>query len=186
VVTSIRPAGSAPEGFTGRLATIFRAANRSQPRDLLFPRPLSSSDSCPCLPLSGVEGHIFGPMAKTYAYGPGGRPAGDLHNFASSVRPAVAGPYPGDRDARRPVAASALHGRCLSSRWANRVVTLSGAALLLALAIVAGRSLGLEFLPHLEEGNLWIRATMPSSVLARGGQRLRQPNSAGDQGLSGG
>jgi cobalt-zinc-cadmium resistance protein CzcA len=43
-------------------------------------------------------------------------------------------------------------------------VTLTATALLLALACFAGRSLGLEFLPHLEEGNLWIRATMPSSV----------------------
>jgi cobalt-zinc-cadmium resistance protein CzcA len=46
----------------------------------------------------------------------------------------------------------------------NRVVTLTVTALVLALAVFAGRSLGLEFLPHLEEGNLWIRATMPSSV----------------------
>jgi cobalt-zinc-cadmium resistance protein CzcA len=46
----------------------------------------------------------------------------------------------------------------------NRVVTLTATALLLAFAIFAGRSLGLEFLPHLEEGNLWIRATMPPAV----------------------
>jgi len=26
------------------------------------------------------------------------------------------------------------------------------------------RQLGLEFLPHLEEGNMWIRATMPTSI----------------------
>jgi heavy metal efflux system protein len=36
--------------------------------------------------------------------------------------------------------------------------------LLLALAGGALRSLGLEFLPKLEEGNLWIRATMPPSI----------------------
>ncbi len=46
----------------------------------------------------------------------------------------------------------------------NRVITLSCSAFLLALALLAGRSLGLEFLPHLEEGNLWIRATMPPAV----------------------
>ena len=32
------------------------------------------------------------------------------------------------------------------------------------LAVVGVRSLGLEFLPHLEEGNLWIRATLPPSI----------------------
>ena len=32
------------------------------------------------------------------------------------------------------------------------------------LAFFAVRSLGLEFLPKLEEGNLWVRATFPQSV----------------------
>src|SRR6202007_3331948 len=47
---------------------------------------------------------------------------------------------------------------------ANRVLTLSCAAVLLVLAGLAVRTLGLEFLPKLEEGNLWIRATMPPSI----------------------
>jgi cobalt-zinc-cadmium resistance protein CzcA len=37
------------------------------------------------------------------------------------------------------------------------------------LSIVAGRSLGMEFLPTLEEGNLWLRATMPSSISLEAG-----------------
>src|SRR6202047_1027099 len=47
---------------------------------------------------------------------------------------------------------------------ANRVLTLGGLVVLLFFAGVAVRSLGLEFLPKLEEGNLWIRATMPTSI----------------------
>jgi cobalt-zinc-cadmium resistance protein CzcA len=47
---------------------------------------------------------------------------------------------------------------------ANRIITFSGVALLAVLAVLAVRSLGLEFLPKLEEGNLWIRATFPQSV----------------------
>ncbi len=43
------------------------------------------------------------------------------------------------------------------------------AACLLVLTVLAGRSLGIEFLPHLEEGNLWIRATMPASVSLEAG-----------------
>jgi len=39
------------------------------------------------------------------------------------------------------------------------IVTLGSAALLLALAGLALPTLGLEFLPKLEEGNFWIRAT---------------------------
>ena len=41
----------------------------------------------------------------------------------------------------------------------------SGLAGLIALGVaVEGRNLGLEFLPKLEEGNLWIRATMPATI----------------------
>ena len=36
--------------------------------------------------------------------------------------------------------------------------------LLLVCAGFAVRTLGLEFLPKLEEGNFWIRATMPTSI----------------------
>ncbi len=47
---------------------------------------------------------------------------------------------------------------------ANRIITFAGVGLIGALAIFAVRSLGLEFLPKLEEGNLWIRATFPQSM----------------------
>ena len=37
------------------------------------------------------------------------------------------------------------------------------------LALLAAHSLGSEFLPHLEEGNLWIRASMPPSISLEAG-----------------
>ena len=46
----------------------------------------------------------------------------------------------------------------------HRVVILAGAVLLLVFSGLSVRMLGLEFLPKLEEGNLWIRATMPSTI----------------------
>src|SRR5258706_15324974 len=50
--------------------------------------------------------------------------------------------------------------------WAveNRRPVLAGAAGLVLMTLVFGRLLGLEFLPKLEEGNLWIRATLPPTV----------------------
>ncbi len=52
---------------------------------------------------------------------------------------------------------------------ANRVLTLGLAALVFGGVAVTGRGLGLEFLPKLEEGNLWLRATMPATIsLAEG------------------
>jgi cobalt-zinc-cadmium resistance protein CzcA len=37
------------------------------------------------------------------------------------------------------------------------------------MAIAAGSSIGLEFLPKLEEGNMWIRAVMPASISLEAG-----------------
>ncbi|MDA4834938.1 efflux RND transporter permease subunit, partial [Enterobacter hormaechei] len=47
---------------------------------------------------------------------------------------------------------------------ANQLLTLGMAVLLFVGAGLGVRSLGIEFLPHLEEGNMWIRASLPSSI----------------------
>jgi len=44
--------------------------------------------------------------------------------------------------------------------------------LMLGLAVVGVRSLGIEFLPHLEEGNMYIRATLPSSISLEAGEKV--------------
>jgi Putative silver efflux pump len=46
---------------------------------------------------------------------------------------------------------------------------MAGAAGLVLLTIVFARMLGLEFLPKLEEGNLWIRAVMPPTITLEAG-----------------
>jgi cobalt-zinc-cadmium resistance protein CzcA len=59
------------------------------------------------------------------------------------------------------------------------VVTLGGALLLFGAAMFGVRSLGVEFLPHLEEGNLFIRASLPASIsleAAAHGQRHPPPH----------
>ena len=49
-------------------------------------------------------------------------------------------------------------------RLAYSLITLGAMGVLLAMAGIATQGLGLEFLPKLEEGNFWIRATMPESI----------------------
>src|SRR5258708_26762419 len=51
-------------------------------------------------------------------------------------------------------------------RWAvgNRKLVMAAAVTLVVLTILCSRLLGLEFLPKLEEGNLWIRATLPPTI----------------------
>src|ERR1700751_3215270 len=58
---------AAPAGLRGKLATIFRAATEVN-RAIFFSAPIIIVGFIPLFTLSGVEGHIFSPMAKTYAY----------------------------------------------------------------------------------------------------------------------
>ncbi|MFB9267346.1 efflux RND transporter permease subunit [Bradyrhizobium erythrophlei] len=153
---------AAPPGFSGKLATIYRAATEVN-HAIFFSAAIIIVGFVPLFTLSGVEGHIFGPMAKTYAYALAG---GLLATF--TVSPALGAlllpPRVEETETFVVRWLRRLYGPVLQFVLSNRIVTLTVTALVLALAVFAGRSLGLEFLPHLEEGNLWIRATMPSSV----------------------
>lgn len=154
--------GDVPRGFTGKLATIFRAATEVN-HAIFFSAAIIIVGFVPLFTLSGVEGHIFGPMAKTYAYALAG---GLLATF--TVSPALSALLlPANVEETETVIVRwlrRLYTPALDFALSNKVITLSATAFLLAMAIVGGRSLGLEFLPHLEEGNLWVRATMPPSI----------------------
>ncbi len=49
---------------------------------------------------------------------------------------------------------------CLARPW----VTTLGSALVLAISLLLVTGIGAEFMPHLDEGALWIRATMPYTI----------------------
>jgi len=146
----------------GRFAVIANSAAEVN-RAIFFAAAIIIAGFVPLFTLSGIEGHIFGPMAKTYAYAIAG---GLIATF--TVSPALCAlllrgkisetETPVVRFLHRiyhPVAEIAL---------SNPIVTLGAAAMLLLVAGLSARSLGLEFLPKLEEGNFWIRATMPPSI----------------------
>jgi cobalt-zinc-cadmium resistance protein CzcA len=122
----------------------------------------------PLFTLTGVEGHIFGPMAKTYAYAIAG---GLIATF--TISPALSAILLrgklSEHDTPLVGLIRKMYKPALNVALANRIITLGGAALLLVVAFLAGKGLGTEFLPHLEEGNFWIRATMPESISLEAG-----------------
>jgi cobalt-zinc-cadmium resistance protein CzcA len=157
-----RLAAAKSAGFTGRPASILVAAQEVN-RSIFFSAAIIIAGFVPLFTLSGVEGHIFAPMAKTYAYAIAG---GLIATF--TISPALSALLLPDQVSEGDTFAVSglrrLYSPILAFALANRVLTLGGAGLLFAIALLAVRSLGLEFLPHLEEGNLWIRATMPPSI----------------------
>ena len=57
---------SAPGELTGKLAAIANAIGEVD-RAVLFSALIIIAGFVPLFTLTGIEGHIFGPMAKTYA-----------------------------------------------------------------------------------------------------------------------
>lgn len=170
-------AGQAPPGgLAGRLGTI-AIAGAEVNRAIFFSATIIIVGFLPLFTLTGVEGHIFGPMAKTYAYALLG---GLIATF--TVSPALSALIlPKHVEERDTLVVRLLRfGHVLILRFGlrNKVLSLLVVAAVLGVSGIAARTLGLEFLPKLEEGNLYIRGTMPASISLEAGnayvERLRK------------
>ncbi len=132
-------------------------------RSIFFAAAIIIAAFLPLFTLSGVEGNIFGPMARTYAYALAG---GLLATF--TITPALSAIIlPAHVEETETFIMRLVHRLympVLARSLANRRLVLLGGAVLIVMTVIAVRMLGLEFLPKLEEGNLWIRATLPPTI----------------------
>ncbi|HWM70060.1 MAG TPA: CusA/CzcA family heavy metal efflux RND transporter [Steroidobacteraceae bacterium] len=148
--------------FRGKFAVIANAATEVN-QAILFAAAIIIAGFVPLFTLSGIEGHIFGPMAKTYGYAIAG---GLIATF--TISPALSALLLPDSVAETETllvrALRSVYEPVVEFALANRFVTLGALGVLIVMAGVATHALGLEFLPKLEEGNFWIRATMPMSI----------------------
>src|SRR3984885_13836998 len=137
-------------------------------RSIFFAAAIIIAAFLPLFTLSGVEGNIFSPMARTYAYALAG---GLLATF--TVSPALSAIIlPAHVKETETFIMRLLHRiyvPVLARSVAHRRIVLAGAAGLIVMTVIAVRFLGLEFLPKLEEGNLWIRATLPPTISLEAG-----------------
>ena len=151
-----------PRGMSAKIATIYHASGEVT-QAIFFSATIIIAGFLPLFTLSGVEGHIFGPMAKTYAYALSG---GLLATF--TVSPALSALLlPQKVSETETIIVRGLR------RFYRRVVAVvlvrRGLAVTAGLAVMisaglATSTVGLEFLPKLEEGNIWLRAALPPSV----------------------
>lgn len=118
----------------------------------------------PLFTMKGVPGRIFAPMSLTYGYALTGALL-----FALLFAPVLASYR---RSVRSGHSADAWLMRRLKYRYErllhrmirNRKLVLASAILLLVAALSSFAFVGGEFMPSLEEGNLWIRVTLPQDV----------------------
>src|SRR5512140_2176271 len=169
--TELSPAEAdhiSPETAMGMKNHAILSAASDVSRSIFFAAAIIIAAFLPLFTLSGVEGNIFGPMARTYAYALAG---GLLATF--TVTPALSAIIlPSHMQETETRIMAFLHRFYLPAlNWAvgNRGLVMAGAAALVVMTIVGSRLLGLEFLPKLEEGNLWIRATLPPTISLQAG-----------------
>jgi heavy metal efflux system protein len=127
----------------------------------------------PIFTLQRVEGRLFHPMAWTVAFALLGALL-----FSMVLAPVLSSVLfsRGVSEWRNPVMESLKTRYRSAVRWAieHRLVTVCGAVLGLAIAIylTLGGVIGSEFLPHLDEGALWVRGTLAPSTGPSEGIRL--------------
>ncbi len=153
--------GGTPK-WTERLRMIFVSALQVD-KAVFFTAAITVTAFVPLFTMQGVEGQIFGPMARTYGYALAGAL---LATF--TVTPVLASLLlPKHIEETETVIVRMLRKSYTPVlRWslANLRVSVTIGLVFLGVSVLAASRLGSEFLPALEEGNFWIRAAMPSTM----------------------
>jgi heavy metal efflux system protein len=151
---------------------IFDAAHEVQ-RPVFYAITIIITAYLPIFTLQRVEGRLFKPMAWTVAFALLGALL-----FSVLVAPVLASLFfpKGTREWHNPVMLwlTAGYRRLLHVAIRMRVLTVAGgvAGMAVALYLWLGGVIGSEFLPHLDEGALWVRGTLAPSTGPTEGIRL--------------
>lgn len=144
---------------------------------VLFSSLITVAAFIPLFTMQGVEGQIFNPMSRTYAFALLGAliatftitPVLSSLLLPANVKETETFVVHAIRKVYLPLLEWALRKR--------RLTVIIGMVFLLGSGLLLSK-IGTEFLPTLEEGNLWIRATMPTTISLEGGMdkvnRMRQ------------
>jgi heavy metal efflux system protein len=156
------------ETWTDRLRVILASALQVD-KAIFFSRLITVTAFVPLFAMQGVEGQIFSPMARTYALALIGAL---LSTF--TVTPVLTSFLLPERveEAETVVVRALRRIYAPVLQWSlthRRTMVIFGAAFVVGAGLLTLR-LGSEFLPALEEGNLWIRASMPPTIGLEAGE----------------
>ena len=154
--------------WTDRLRLILASALQVD-KAIFFSRLITVTAFVPLFAMQGVEGQIFSPMARTYALALIGAL---ISTF--TVTPVLTSFLLPERveEAETIVVRALRRIYAPILQWSlthRRTMVVFGAAFVVGTGLLALR-LGSEFLPALEEGNLWIRASMPPTIGLEAGE----------------
>ena len=141
-----------------------RLAAHEVQRPVFFAIAIIITAYLPIFTLQAVEGRLFKPMAWTVAFALLG-----ALTFSMIIAPVLSSILfrTGAKEWENPAMHWLRDHYRIAVRAAidNRYITFGVASFLFAIAIflTVGGAIGSEFLPHLDEGALWVRGTLPPS-----------------------
>ena len=142
---------------------VILAASRDVDRPVFYSVAVIIAGYVPIYALTGPSGKLFHPMADTMSFALIGAlilaltlvPVLASYWFKGGVRERVNKPFEWIRR---------VYGRELEWCLDRPILTLVVAGLIFAGALLLVPGIGAEFMPHLDEGALWVRATMPYTI----------------------
>jgi heavy metal efflux system protein len=145
------------------LITVIRGAARDVERPIFYARAVIIAGYLPIYALTGPSGRLFRPMADTMSFALIGSllcsltllPVLCAYFLRKHVKEPTVAVYERVRGA---------YGWLLDVCLRFRAATLGFCIAVFAASLLLIPMIGAEFMPHLDEGAIWIRATMPYTI----------------------
>jgi cobalt-zinc-cadmium resistance protein CzcA len=154
---------AAHAGERARVIDVIRAAARDVERPIFYAIAVIIAGYLPIYALTGPSGRLFHPMASTMSFALVGSLVCTL-----TLLPVLCS-YLLVRNIREPKARlyerlRSAYGRLLHVSLQHPVVTVTVCVVVFGASLLLVPFIGAEFMPHLDEGALWIRATTPYTI----------------------
>ena len=156
------PADPGAAQWTDRLRVILASALQVD-KAVFFSAAITVAAFVPLFTMQGVEGQIFGPMARMYGFALIGALLATFTVTPALTAILVREPL-GEVETLVVGALRRVYTPTLRWTLRRRKTMVAVGVVFVVLIGVLIPFLGTEFLPALEEGNLWIRATMPPTI----------------------
>jgi heavy metal efflux system protein len=151
------------EGQEYNLNEVIRLAARDVDRPIFYSVAVIIAGYLPIYALTGASGKLFHPMADTMAFALVGAllltltivPVMASYWFSSGVKERQNKIFNGVRDS---------YAKCLAWCLNRPKTTILASTAIFVATLFLIPLIGGEFLPHLDEGALWVRATMPYTI----------------------
>src|SRR5262250_644929 len=144
-----------------RRTTVLAAQEVGKP--IFFSSAIIVAAFIPLFTMTGVEGKVFGPMALTYGFALTGALLLAL-TFSPVMASLVLKPQTEEHETFVVRGIRRVYSRLLRGAVTRPMMTVVIAIVALVVTLSTLPFVGGEFMPKLEEGNLWVRAMMPNTV----------------------